>query len=354
MKVLSWPGRSFSENPYIAALCAALERGGASVSDFTPQCAVARTWDVVHVHWPEQIFWKARDPVKAAAYASGVLFSLAAARLRGAAIIWTVHNLRPHEMSPAERTIWKALSALLPRCVDGFITLSPSTLDIVRQVFPGLARKPGRAIIHGHYRDCYPRGAEKTAAREALGLDPGARVIVHPGLVRRYKGIDQLIQSFMDLRCPDTTLVIAGRPVPEAYGDALSSRVRGDRRIRLELGFQSQEKLALLLSAADLVVLPFESGLHSGSLLLALSFSRPTLVRRTPYASDIAALVGDSWVRLLTTPLDPEVLAQALSWGSASRPREGPPMAAFGWEAIGEQTLDFYQAVRAASSAVTT
>lgn len=48
---------------------------------------------------------------------------------------------------------------------------------------------------------------------------------VHPGFLRRYKGTDQLIQSFIDLRRPDTTLVIAGRPIPDSYGEALKSRV---------------------------------------------------------------------------------------------------------------------------------
>jgi hypothetical protein len=87
--------------------------------------------------------------------------------------------------------------------------------------------------------------------------------------------------------------------------------------------------------------------LHSGSLLLALSFSRRALVRDTPYAQDIAALVGDDWVQLLKAELDSGILERALEW-ALSRPRhELLPLDDFGWDRIGEQTLAFYRDVRA-------
>jgi glycosyltransferase involved in cell wall biosynthesis len=120
-----------------------------------------------------------------------------------------------------------------------------------------------------------------------------------------------------------------------------------DTRIQLHLGFQSAARLVLLLSAADLVVLPFEGGLHSGSLLLALTFGCPTLVRNTPYARDVASSVGERWIRLIPTALDTQMLRDALDWGRERTTDEGPSLEPFDWDAIGQQTCAFYAEVRA-------
>ena len=63
------------------------------------------------------------------------------------------------------------------RLSDGFITLSPWTIPLVRDAYAGLRQKPGRSILHGHYLESYPQRLPRQAARTQLGISPNARVL---------------------------------------------------------------------------------------------------------------------------------------------------------------------------------
>ena len=344
MLILSWPGASYDSNPYVPLLCAALGDQGATVMEFTPRRALRARADVIHVHWTEQVIWHRSSTRAIAAYAVKVLLALAIAKARGATIVWTVHNLRPHETSQREGSIVAAFSACLAFLVDGFITLSPSTVSEVRAAISGLRNKPNCAIAHGEYRSAFPPPPGREEARTLLSLPRESRVLLHVGSLRAYKRLDSLVNAFASLTEASDVLVLAGEPHDHSVVESIST---DDPRIVRRLGFQSDVDVVRLLAASDVLVHPAGEVLFSSTVLLGLSFARPVLARRSPYASDIEARVGSDWLFLYDSDLDAATLAAAIDWATIGYRPAQPDLSWCQWPAIARETLRFYDSLGA-------
>ena len=113
--------------------------------------------------------------------------------------------------------------------------------------------------------------------RERLGLPLGGFVFVCLGLLRPYKGLEELIPAFRGCR-PRLRLLVAGRPPttqPTSTGSAYLAG--GDPRIILEPRFIPAEEVQVYLNAADAAVLPYRQITTSGAALLAFSFGLPVV-----------------------------------------------------------------------------
>jgi glycosyltransferase involved in cell wall biosynthesis len=102
-------------------------------------------------------------------------------------------------------------------------------------------------------------------------------VLVFLGVVRGYKGTDDLVEAFRELPDPAARLLIAGQPRGEGIEARLAAAAAADRRIVLALRHVPDDEIQVWLRAADAVVLPFRDILTSGSAILALSFGRPVI-----------------------------------------------------------------------------
>jgi hypothetical protein len=99
-----------AESPYQQLLHRALAARGMRIADAGPlrvSRALVPDMDVVHVHWLEYLLGSNdREPQKPARMlARGVrlLAALTALRARGVRVVWTVHNLTPHDAPPTYR-----------------------------------------------------------------------------------------------------------------------------------------------------------------------------------------------------------------------------------------------------------
>jgi len=131
--------------------------------------------------------------------------------------------------------------------------------------------------------------------------------------------------------------------------EALRRLADQDERVRLSLEFVPTEKVPLYMGASDVVVLPFNSILNSGSVFLALSFNRAVLAPRLGSLPEIQSRVGARWVNLYDGALSTRHLQQVLVGGGIAE-HETADLSAFEWDAIGQQTLDFYLTSNAAST----
>jgi len=111
--------------------------------------------------------------------------------------------------------------------------------------------------------------------------------------------------------------VIAGRPRTEQIRRGLDQLAARDSRILLRPDHVADSELQNYLRAADVVVLPYQEILNSGSAVLALSFDRPVLMPRLGAAEDLERLMGSTWVQLYSGHLEPALLEQALSVAQA-------------------------------------
>lgn len=343
MKVLAWPAYdNATGNPYNRLLSEAMERAGAAVDEFTPARALSGRYDVWHVHWPDD-FLSIASPVRAVAYVVAELVLMALARLRGTRLVWTVHDLGPHE-SPhpwLEPWFWRAFVPL----VDGYVTLSAHARREAERQIPALRAVPGAVVPHGPYRSAYPDPVPKADARAALDLPGEATVLAYAGRIRPYKNVPALIDAFRGWDAPEARLLVTGNPSSDALRQTVAAAASGDARVRLDLRFVPDDAMPLVLGAADLVVLPYAGILHSGTALLALSFDRPVLLPAAGAMPELRDAVGAAWVRTYDGPLTPGVLRDAATWAQATPRPDRAPLDALDWNRLARQTLALYRRV---------
>ena len=229
LRVGSWPGPSFSHNSVIPILCAALQRRGTVVDVLHPWRTRPKEIDILQIHWPEQVFWSGGSRLKKLARVGLTLAALARLRCFGVRVVWMVHNTQPHDPSGLILATWRFYVLGLKMLTQQYIVLSPATEVVVRQRL----RLSHKAIVASIRHPSYPRGFSTEVARLHLGISPDLRVYVFFGMIRPYKGIDDLLDAFGKLADPNARLIIAGEPHSPSVANMLSAKAKLDPRIDL-------------------------------------------------------------------------------------------------------------------------
>lgn len=308
-----------SSNPYLSLLIGALPADRVEALTFTWPRALLGRYDVLHVHWTEALVGRrnwARSLITSVAFA----LVLVRCRLLRVAIVRTRHNVRPHEQ---QRPWVGVVVALCDRWATWWIALNDSPDG----------PQPATTIVHGHYRDWYPAATSPAT--------PGRLLLF--GLLRPYKGIERLLEAFADVSDAGLTLRIVGRPADTSIGAAARAAAAADRRVTVDLRHVPDDELAVEITAAALVVLPYRDLHSSGALLLALSLDRPVLVPRNPVTDALAAEVGEWWVQRYVGDLDADDLERAAATVRGG-PREPVDLSRRDWDVLGAQHADVFDA----------
>lgn len=342
LRVMVSPGPALdSENPYVDLLCAAVTSEGRTVViPWDTRALLRGKFDILHVHWPEQKLrgsGKLDTLKKAAVWLSAVTY----ARIRGAKLVWTAHNLVPHE---CWYPFLERVALILFRCqVDLVIALSRSSLLEVRARYPSLRKSRHAVVPLGHYKSVYVAAAdEREGARRRLGLEPiSGRVVLFFGQIRPYKNVPLLVRCFRETASEADHLVIAGRPMSEAERLAVSDAAGRDPRVHLFLETVEVSQVATLFAACDLAAIPYSRVLNSATGLLALSLNRPVVLPATGSLTELRDTVGAQWVWTYPGNFTQEVMAGALA---RKLPSGSPDLSAFEWSQIGKATVAAYYA----------
>lgn len=327
-----------SANPYVDLLLASVkDRSQISGAEST-QLHRGGLLDIAHFHWPEFDLSRRRFPM-ALVRTFQILATARALRQRGAAIVWTVHNLRPHERLHPRLESWFYRHWL--GLVDGALALSGTARDLAQERYPSLAQIPFEVTPHGHYRPTLSNTVDRAAVRDGLGYAVADHVIGFIGQIRPYKQVPELIELFRQIEDPDVRLLIAGNAGHEDLAEQVRRAAEGDRRIRLELRFLTEIELQEFTAASDLIALPYRDILNSGSAIYALSCDRPVLAPRVGSLSELQALVGSPAVTLFEPPLTPQTLRAAVPLEPLAAPFD---LHALDWDVIAAQTERLYTA----------
>lgn len=325
------------DNPYLLGLSESLERCGVRVDDFSFSLALKQRYDVFHIHWPD-LHLQARSSLRAFVKHARLALLFVFLRLRNTRIVWTVHNLAPHERHlPVGEWLFPLW---FPRLCTHVIALTKNGLAAAVARYPALRNKAAAVIPHGHYREAYPSALSRSHCRDQLGLEHRFTFLFF-GHIRPYKNVPLLIEAFRKLPRQDVQLVIVGQPGHMMETDQLNKLVADDPRIRLSLGFVPDDKVPLYLGSSDVVVLPFRSVLNSGSVFLALSFNRAVLAPKLGSLPEIQSNVGAQWITLYEGQLTTEHLLQTMN-SSGIGEHDIADLTAYDWTTIGKRTVDLY------------
>jgi glycosyltransferase involved in cell wall biosynthesis len=233
---------------------------------------------------------------------------------RESAVVWTAHNVLPHEPSAHDR----ARFASIYRAADGVVVHTAPAAAELR----GLSGVEA-AVIEHPVTDVPPVAREE--ARRRLGLPGSERILAALGFIRPYKGYGLLAEVWEQLGADAPLLLLRGELLAESERAAVD-RLTASPRADVRLGYSSDEDLRLALAAADALLLPYVGGSDSGVLHHARALGVPVLASDAPQlaasvrAADAGAVLprtAAAWAAAVTGPLP-------------SPPRRPPSLAAAG------------------------
>jgi glycosyltransferase involved in cell wall biosynthesis len=205
------------------------------------------------------------------------IFTFLFAKLAGKTIVFTVHDLYQFGKQSLR---WKFQIEMARNIVFRFSNAIHVHNHFTRKLIEGrYKRKSGISVIpHGNFIDYYVNQISRSEARQQLGLPDDIFIYLFLGLLRPYKGLEDLFAAFKKLESPKLRLLVAGRVFGvTGYESELKKLSRIDPRINLVPKFIADEDIQVYLKACDVFVLPYKDITTSGAAFLALSFGRPII-----------------------------------------------------------------------------
>jgi glycosyltransferase involved in cell wall biosynthesis len=224
-------------------------------------------------------------------------------RNRHTRIIAITDNIIPHEKRPGDALFTKYF---LHSC-DAFITMSEKVLNDLKKFE---SRKGVLQVLHPLY-DNFGNIVSKEEARRKLALPAEKKIILFFGFIRKYKGLDILLDAMKIIRqqSPGVLLLVAG----EFYEDEKSYRAQIEKNeiedvLIMRTEFIADSDVKYYLCAADAVVQPYRNATQSGVTPLAYHFEKPMIVTNV---GSLPSLVPHNVVGLVCEP-QPASIAAAI------------------------------------------
>jgi glycosyltransferase involved in cell wall biosynthesis len=264
------------------------------------------------------------------------------AKLAGKIIVFTVHDLYEFGKKFSRRKLQLEIARkIVFRFSNAIHVHNHFTRKLIEIRYK---RKFGIGVVpHGNYIGYYPNQIPRAEARHQLGLPDDALIYLFMGLLRPYKGLEDLFDAFKKLDCPQARLLIAGRVFGvNNYASRLRNLSRVDSRIKLVPEFILDDAIQVYLNACDFFVLPYKDITTSGAAALAMSFGRPIIA--PSIASFPEVITSDSGILYDTS--QPNALTSALqaatTW-SCSESKIFNYAHQFDWSKLGSQLINLYK-----------
>jgi beta-1,4-mannosyltransferase len=147
----------------------------------------------------------------------------------------------------------------------------------------------------GTYLNIYKDTVSKLDARRLLNISKDKFVFLFFGLVKEYKGIDVLLENFINLSKSEKNikLLIVGKCLEKELQTEIEKKASKYKElISLVIEFIPEDKVQHYFNSADICVLPFKKVTTSSTAILSLSFSKPIITPRLGALKDLPEDVG--------------------------------------------------------------
>jgi len=363
--------------PYDRALAAALARAGAEVELLTTRFLYGSV-PAAEGYRVEELFYRrsagrgleapARLPFKAAEHVPDMLRFRRAADADLLHYQWltipsldvrllppnrprlmTAHYILPTQpkrrQARSARRVFGAMDAVVAHSEHGAARLRDEV---------GLDPAKVRVIPHGAFDYLTKLPEEKPLPAELEGAE--APVILSFGLLRPYKGIENLLEAYrrMTVAVPaPPELWIVGNPRMDV-GPLRELAAEAGGRARFVTRFVEDAEIPAIFRRADLLVLPYLDAEHSGVLYTGLAFGKPMILSAVGGFPEVA----EAGAARLVPPGDTAALAAALEElagdetarrdlaAAAVHAAAGP----FSWDEAARRTLELYRELLEARS----
>lgn len=351
LRVVFFP-REDINNPYLSLLHDSLgkfnirrEMSNSNELSFNWLLSQRHKVNVLHFHWIDYHYncftFKGESWFASSKALLKFFIKIILAMCMGYKLVWTMHNYLPHETTYF--ILDYTARIMMAHTATSIITHSHYATELLAHKFK--RKKRVFTVHHPHYIDVYPNVMPKDEARRSLNISDSKRVILYFGLIRTYKGIENLLKVFRENSDPNLVLIVAGRTFDADIERRILEIAKGDERILFFLRHIPVQDVQIYMNAADIVILPFLNATSSGSLMLALSFGKPIIAPATGCISEIIT----PHVGLLYNPSESDGIALTLKMIERLDLKKMSQNAyklakTFTWEEVAKETSMAYKA----------
>lgn len=258
-------------------------------------------------------------------------------------ILALTDNVLPHEKRPGDKQFTKYF---IKGC-DGFMAMSQKVLGDIAG-FTNTDKK--RFSPHPMY-ETYGPVVSKQEARERLGIEQDAKIVLFFGLIRHYKGLDLLLEAMAHpaVRAQNIRLLIAG----EFYEDKqpyldLITKHGLEKQVILHDRFIANEEVRYYFCAANLVAQTYRNATNSGVTMVGYYYNKPMLVSNT---GGLAEIVPNEICGYVVENDLPEISAKIVDYFQNQREEVFTANVClekkkYEWSTFIEALLELYQSVR--------
>ena len=289
----------------------------------------------------------------------GDLFLMKLLKWFGFKIVYTAHDLLPHDMDiPENRRFFQNVYELADRLIVHADNIKEEMIGIF-DIDPIKIY----VIPHGSNTLFFSQnGASKQAARDRLGIPLDKKVILFFGLIKPYKGLEYLLEAFKEIKeqVENVMLVIAGRVADEDtavyyHYCKLLAEFADNSAVRCVTEYIPFDEVGYFFSTTDVVVLPHVKPSQSGVLLSAIAAGKPVVVTD---AGGLSEVVNNAQIGFVVPPKDAKALAKATikilkTPGLLEQMgREAKILAdtTYSWKTVATTTINVYQTLNSPMS----
>lgn len=219
-------------------------------------------------------------------------------------VIAITDNVIPHEKRIGDSLFTK----YFVRSCHGFVAMSQAVLDDLNE----FTDSTNKAFLPHPIYDIFGDKQDTRASLRHLNLDPDKKYILFFGFIRKYKGLDLLLEAMADARIKQLgiKLIVAGEfyEDPEPYKQLIESKGITEQVI-LRTEYIPSEEVKYYFSAANIVAQPYRTATQSGVTQIAYHFEKPMLVTNVGGLPEIVPHNKVGYV----TAIDPLAIADAIA-----------------------------------------
>ena len=239
--------------------------------------------DAVHIHWQNAIWGLShleRSELMNSDFTSLFAFKNHVSRKKRH-MIWTVHNLVPHDSTELDSEI--ALMRKMNEESDVIHFLTHESVAEIKKFIPVDERK---IIVEPpcSYLGFLPNKLNSEAMRQRYGIAKESLIIGFVGQIRPYKNVQLLIDAFLELyeEFHNLVLIVAGLNQDPIVDSSMRELSQQFDYIHYIDRFLTPIEFAELSSLIQIACYPYTSILNSGSLFSSLSFGHHIVLPNHP------------------------------------------------------------------------
>ncbi|MBR9859319.1 glycosyltransferase family 4 protein [bacterium] len=216
-------------------------------------------------------------------------------------VVAITDNIIPHEKRPLDTQF---TSYFLKSC-HGFVAMSRAVQADLKAL---IKTQPALFNPHPMY-ESFGAAVSKEEACKELGLDIEFEYMLFFGFIRKYKGLDLLLEAFAKVNNSKLKLIVAGEyyDSPEAYQELMDKLNLRDRIVEVN-DFIPDSRVKYFFSASSLVVQTYKTATQSGVTQVAYYYDVPMLVTDV---GGLAELVPHNKVGYVV-PVDAQEIADSI------------------------------------------